>query len=123
MSDPALPSIRSHFSALQDPRQSAKVLYPLPEILLLMLCATISGADDVVEIGLSGNGAQDFPRRLSIGTASQLLNVRRKVTTASWRSPTSASKRSPASSRSIRPILIRSSRRPARNDVAPAYMA
>ena len=64
MSDPTQPSILSHFSALQDPRQSAKVLYPLPEILLLMLCATISGADDFVEISLWGNEAQDFLRRL-----------------------------------------------------------
>src|SRR3954468_7368198 len=28
------------FSALDDPRQAAKVLYPLPEIILLLLCAT-----------------------------------------------------------------------------------
>jgi DDE_Tnp_1-associated len=39
---------RTHFSALNDPRQSAKVLYPLPEILLLLLSATIAGADDFV---------------------------------------------------------------------------
>jgi predicted transposase YbfD/YdcC len=64
MSEPAQPSILSHFSALQDPRQSAKVLYPLPEILLLLLCATISGANDFVEISLWGNEAQGFLRRL-----------------------------------------------------------
>ena len=64
MSEPAQPCFLSHFSALRDPRQSAKVLYPLPEILLLMLCATISGADDFVEISLWGNEAQDFLRRL-----------------------------------------------------------
>jgi predicted transposase YbfD/YdcC len=40
---PAL-SFLSHFAALDDPRQAAKVLYPLPEILLLLLCATIAGA-------------------------------------------------------------------------------
>lgn len=28
-----------HFSALADPRQSKKVLYPLDEVLLLTLCA------------------------------------------------------------------------------------
>lgn len=64
MPEPAQPSFLSHFAALRDPRQSAKVLYPLPEILLLMLCATISGADDFVEISLWGNEAQDFLRRL-----------------------------------------------------------
>jgi hypothetical protein len=32
-----------HFAALSDPRQHGKVLYPLPEILLLVLSATIAG--------------------------------------------------------------------------------
>src|SRR3954464_5963749 len=31
-----------HFSALKDPRQIWKVVYPLPEIMLLVLCATLS---------------------------------------------------------------------------------
>uniref|UniRef100_UPI00131AD94D ISAs1 family transposase n=1 Tax=Acidisphaera sp. S103 TaxID=1747223 RepID=UPI00131AD94D len=44
-------------------RQATKVLYPLDEILLLMLCATIAGADDFVEIGLWGSEHQDFLRR------------------------------------------------------------
>ena len=39
-----------HFSALEDPRQACKVVYPLDEILLLVLCAVLSGADDFVEI-------------------------------------------------------------------------
>ncbi len=63
MSEPAPPCFLSHFSALQDPRQATKVLYPLAEILLLMLCATIAGADDFVEIHLWGNEHQDFLRR------------------------------------------------------------
>jgi len=63
MSEPASPCFLSHFSALRDPRQATKVLYPLAEILLLMLCATIAGADDFVEIGLWGNEHQDFLRR------------------------------------------------------------
>ncbi len=33
-----------HFSELEDPRQRAKVLYPLDEVLLLTLCAVLSGA-------------------------------------------------------------------------------
>ena len=53
----------SHFSTLRDPRQAPKVLYPLPEVLLLMLCATIAGADDFVEIGLWANEHIDFLRR------------------------------------------------------------
>lgn len=39
------------------------MLYPLPEILLLLLCATIAGADDFVEIRLWGDDHQDFLRR------------------------------------------------------------
>ena len=35
-----------HFSALDDPRQSWKMTYPLPEVLLIVLCATMAGAED-----------------------------------------------------------------------------
>ncbi|MFL5334676.1 MAG: ISAs1 family transposase [Geminicoccaceae bacterium] len=52
------------FAALEDPRQAAKVLYPLPEILLLLLCATLAGADDLVEIELWGGENLAFLRRL-----------------------------------------------------------
>jgi predicted transposase YbfD/YdcC len=51
------------FSALEDPRQAAKVLYPLPEIILLLLCATLAGADDFVEIQLWGHQNLAFLRR------------------------------------------------------------
>ena len=63
MSEPTAPPFLSHFAALRDPRQSAKVLYPLPEILLLLLCATLAGADDFVEITLWGEQQLDFLRR------------------------------------------------------------
>ena len=39
-----------HFSALEDPRQRWKVVYPLPEIMLLVLCATLAAAEDFVEV-------------------------------------------------------------------------
>jgi hypothetical protein len=52
------------FSALDDPRQAAKVLYPLPEIILLLLCATLAGADDFVEMTLWGARNLAFLRRL-----------------------------------------------------------
>ena len=52
-----------HFSALSDPRQGWRVIYPLPEILLLVLCATLSGMDDFVEIRLWGEQRLDFLRR------------------------------------------------------------
>src|SRR6185295_12639832 len=52
-----------HFAVLTDPRQHAKVLYPLPEILLLVLSATIAGADDFVETTLWGTEHLAFLRR------------------------------------------------------------
>jgi predicted transposase YbfD/YdcC len=63
MPSPSAPPFLSHFAALRDPRQSAKILYPLPEILLLLLCATVAGADDFVEITLWGEQHLDFLRR------------------------------------------------------------
>src|SRR4051795_3130741 len=56
-------SLLDGFSALEDPRQAAKVLYPLPEILLLLLCATLAGADDFAEMQLWGGENLAFLRR------------------------------------------------------------
>jgi hypothetical protein len=55
-----------HFSALGDPRQSWKVIYPLPEILLLILAAKLAGADDFVEIEEWGNENLTFLRTLLV---------------------------------------------------------
>ena len=57
-------SLLDHFSALEDPRQVAKVLSPLPEIMLVVLCATLAGAEDFVEIGQWGDMKIDFLRRM-----------------------------------------------------------
>ena len=54
MEETSSKALLDHFSALEDPRQQAKVLYPLPEIVLLLLSATLAGADDFVEIQLWG---------------------------------------------------------------------
>jgi predicted transposase YbfD/YdcC len=56
-------SLLDHFSTLRDPRQSWRVLYPLQEILLLVLCATLTGMEDFVEIKLWGEQRLDFLRR------------------------------------------------------------
>ena len=40
MALPVSASLIEHFSALEDPRQSWKVVYPLPEVLLVVLCGT-----------------------------------------------------------------------------------
>ena len=63
MSAPVGVPLLHHFAALSDPRQHAKVLYPLPEILLLVLAATIAGADDFVETTLWGTEHLAFLRR------------------------------------------------------------
>ena len=46
--------ILDHFSALSDSGQGWRVIYPLPEILALVLCATVCGMDDFVETRLWG---------------------------------------------------------------------
>lgn len=64
MSQVASPrSLLDHFSTLEDPRQQWRVVYPLPEILLLVLGATLSGMEDFVEIRLWGEQRLDFLRR------------------------------------------------------------
>ena len=56
-------SLLVHFAQLSDPRQSAKVMYPLEEIVLLMVSATIAGADDLVEVCEWGRHHLEFLRR------------------------------------------------------------
>lgn len=57
-------TLLDHFRALDDPRQSWKVVYPLPEVLLVVLCGTMAGAEDFVEIERWANKKLDFLRRL-----------------------------------------------------------
>src|SRR5512145_918970 len=57
-------ALLDHFSALEDPRQAWKVVYPLPEILLCVLCATMAGAEDFVEVERWAKRKLDFLRRL-----------------------------------------------------------
>ncbi len=63
MDRPAGTVLLDHVAALEDPRQAAKVLHPLPEILLLLLGATLAGADDFVEIEMWGEEHLAFLRR------------------------------------------------------------
>lgn len=57
-------SLLDHFSTLEDPRQAWKVAYPLPEVLLIVLCGVMAGADDFVEIERWARRKLDFLRRL-----------------------------------------------------------
>lgn len=56
-------AILDHFSVLSDTREYWRVVCPLPEVLLLVLCATLSGMEDFVEIRLWGEERMDFLRR------------------------------------------------------------
>lgn len=53
----------AYFARLEDPRQAAKTLYPLGEILLVSLCAVICGADSWVEVSAFGKMKLEFLRR------------------------------------------------------------
>jgi predicted transposase YbfD/YdcC len=52
-----------HFRDLPDARQSAKVMYPLEEVLLLSLLAVLAGAETFVDIARFGDRKRDFLRR------------------------------------------------------------
>jgi len=56
-------TLLDHFSALDDPHQACKVTYPLPEMLLIELCATMAGAEDFVETERWANRKLGFLRR------------------------------------------------------------
>jgi predicted transposase YbfD/YdcC len=52
-----------HFKDLKDPRQLAKVVYPLPEVLLLSLLAVLAGAENFVDIDRFGEKKLGLLRR------------------------------------------------------------
>ena len=52
-----------YFSGLPDPRQAAKVTYPLSEVLLLCLLAVLAGADTFADIARFGTKKLDLLRR------------------------------------------------------------
>jgi predicted transposase YbfD/YdcC len=51
-----------HFADLEDPRQQAKVIYPLDEILLLSLLAVVAGAETFTAIAQFGKDKLDLLR-------------------------------------------------------------
>jgi predicted transposase YbfD/YdcC len=52
-----------HFSVLKDDREPWRVVYPLKEVLLLVVCGTIAGCDDFDDIVAWGEDHIDFLRR------------------------------------------------------------
>lgn len=62
---PARPRLRlllDHFSQVKDTRQSWKVVYPLREVLFLVVCGTIAGGDDYEDIVDWGEAHLSFLR-------------------------------------------------------------
>lgn len=49
-----------HFASIQEPRQSAKVIYPLSDILFVTLCACIAGAEGWKDIQEYAEGHLDW---------------------------------------------------------------
>jgi predicted transposase YbfD/YdcC len=58
-------SLLEHFAAITDARPQWKVAYPLPEIVLLVVSATIASCDDYDDIVAWGEAHLDFLRRFS----------------------------------------------------------
>lgn len=54
-----------HFGRVSDPREPAKVRYPLREVLFLVTCASVAGCDDYDEIAQWGEINLPFLRRHS----------------------------------------------------------
>jgi len=58
-----LRALLDHFSIIADPREPWRVAHPLPEVLLLVVCATIADCDDYDTIAAWGEQRLDFLRR------------------------------------------------------------
>jgi len=62
---PRLRSLLDHFSTIKDTRQPWKVMYPLREVILLVVCGTIADCDDYDDIADWGAAHLDFLRSMS----------------------------------------------------------
>ena len=60
---PRLRGLLDHFAVIEDPREPWRVAHPLPEVLLLVVCASIASCDDFDDIAAWGETHLDFLRR------------------------------------------------------------
>jgi hypothetical protein len=60
---PRRKSLLEHFSEVEDFRADWRVMYPLPEVLLLIVCGTIASCDDFDDIAAWGEMHLAFLRR------------------------------------------------------------
>ena len=57
--------LRELFSALPDPRVAGRVLHPLPEVLLVALCAMVSDCEDFTDMGIFAQSQLEWLRRFT----------------------------------------------------------
>jgi predicted transposase YbfD/YdcC len=57
-----LAALLDHFAQVEDPRDVRRILHPLPEILLLVVCGTIADCDDYEDIAAWGAAHLDVLR-------------------------------------------------------------
>jgi pimeloyl-ACP methyl ester carboxylesterase len=62
-SKPRLRLLLDHFAAIEDGRAAWRVMYPLREVLFLVVCASICSCDDYEDIIDWGEARLGFPRR------------------------------------------------------------
>jgi hypothetical protein len=67
---PRLRLLLDHFAKITDSRQAWKVAYPLPEVLFLVVCATIANCDDYDDIVDWGKAHLSFLRGFSESTSA-----------------------------------------------------
>ena len=60
---PRLAVLLEHFAQIEDPCDICRILHPLAEILLLVVCGTIADCDDYDHIAAWGEAHLDFLRR------------------------------------------------------------
>ena len=60
---PRLRLLLDHFGEIADPREAWRVAHPLPEVLLLVVCASIASCDDFDDIAAWGEAHLPFLRR------------------------------------------------------------
>ena len=58
-----LAALLDHFAEVEDPRDVRRILHPLPEVLLLVVCGTIADCDDYEDIAAWGAAHLDFLRQ------------------------------------------------------------
>ena len=62
---PRLAALLDHFAAIEEVREPWRVMYPLREVLFLVVCATVANCDDYEDIVDWGEANLGFLRRFS----------------------------------------------------------